>query len=132
MLAEGGLTRVNGLALSRRRDRIPIRLLFGDLPAGADEDSMRPTLREFPTLLGVEMIVGLRFDDPTIDDSRRAARAALIEGDFIAFIGLALVRLNFVALNGWMKPILFFFDGDENISGSTFSESRSSKVDGSW
>lgn len=56
---DGGLTRVNGLAVIRRRERMPIRLLFGDLPATAGAES---TCRGVGAVTGPIGVVGVSFN----------------------------------------------------------------------
>ena len=60
---EGGSTRAKGLDDTRRRDRIPMRLLFGDLPiaVGAEDAAARRLFCDLSGIIGVEGTSALRF-----------------------------------------------------------------------
>lgn len=59
---DGGLIRVNGLDVIRRRERMPIRLPLGDLPAAAGAESIRLALEgDVVSVGGVDIASDLRF-----------------------------------------------------------------------
>lgn len=118
---EGGSMRVKGLEDTRRRDRIPMRLLFGDLPIAVGAEA--PARRLFCNLsgiLGADGTSALRFwSFPGVMMGRLTTLGT--EGVF--------VRMKCDALFGLAKSRSIFLDfllDDKKIEGSTFSESWSS------
>lgn len=107
---EGGSTLVNGEDETRRRDKIPARLLLGDRPAtvGAEDGGflLVESDRRFEVAIG---------------------RLAMRAESWFCF------KTN---LEDWTvlmaNPLTFFdfLDGDEYSSGSMFSESKSAKLSG--
>ena len=118
MEKEGGSTRVKGLAEARRRERMPIRLLLGDLPAavGAEEDWFALRFTPSVEVRGVSRRIGLVFG-PTSDNG---AEDTFLRMKADGLIGMLMVSSN----------VLAFFVGAETTSGSMFSESIWSSVDG--
>ena len=105
---------MNGLEEVRRRERMPARLLLGDLPAAAGADDVCDALR----LRDIE-VRGV---------SRRSGEGT----DFLKAgnVGEASARVKRDVLIGLMglssKPLAFLV-GDAKREGSIFSESTSSK-----
>ena len=111
--------RVNGLEDIRRRDKMPMRLLLGDLPAtvGAEEGPARRLFGCLSGILGVDGVSALRF----------WSLAGVIMGRFMVLEAEeALVRIKCEALFGLVKSMSMFLDfllGDMKTEGSIFSES---------
>lgn len=115
---EGGSIRVKGAEIRREAPPTPRSFLLRDLPAGA--------------------VNGARGEDIF---RRRGVESARGEADaeggaisVVAGMGLAVVKLkvnDFCCLRSNAFPFVFF-EGESNIAGSTFSLSKSSKLQGSY
>ena len=116
---DGGLTRVKELVVNRRRDSIPIRLCFGERPAGvgAEDGSAR---RLIPAV-GVTDSCAFFFCPACLGISNYCA------GWGGAGAAKSGTPLDLVVSKSKARP---FFMGDENMSGSMFSESTSSNSAG--
>lgn len=108
----------------RRRDKIPTRLLFGDLPAAAGAETT--CVGEGVELTGVvgvcpKMIPCHRVD---LTSDRRGDRICLANNDLTisVVVGSEVSR----------SPALCFLVGEARVAGSTFSVSTSSKLGASW
>ena len=58
---DGGLTRVKGLVVIRRRDSIPIRLFLGERPAGIGAGAEDGSARRLIPVAGVAVSSAFRF-----------------------------------------------------------------------
>lgn len=111
--------RVKGLDDTRRRDKIPMRLLLGDLPAtvGAEEGPTRRLLGDLSGITGVDGTSALRF----------CSLAGVIMGRLVTLgVQRVFVRTKCDALFGFTKSMSLFLDfllDDRKIEGSMFSES---------
>ena len=106
-VANGGSTRVNGADV-RRLLLIPAVLRFGDRPAGA--------------------VKGARIED-VLARSGVTSRDGMVGGGGIDF---DVVILKVKGLTGLSNTsLLVFFEGELKMAGSTFSPSKSSKLESS-
>lgn len=120
--------RVNGLEDTRRRDKIPMRLLLGDLPAtvGAEDGPTRRLFGDLSGITGVDGTSALRF----------CSLAGVFMGRVIALgVEMMFVRTKCDVVCGFSRSILLFLDfllDDWKIEGSMFSELWSSNSCGAF
>ena len=108
---------MNGLEEVLRRDRMPIRLLLGDLPAAAGAEAC-----------------ALRFVDTEARGvSRRSGEGiGLVKAENAGDVSARTKRDGLIGLIGLSSKPLAFLVGEANKEGSIFSKSTSSKDVGEW